>query len=103
MGATTSYLYAFNATLKRWPDVMILITLVSGLLFDNSTQHRVSFTASSGVVNGKRGERYVETYREIDMSATSNSGTIRFAYIGVGDKQGSPGSPSHQGVWETAI
>ena len=48
-------------------------------------------------------ENEAKDIREIDTSATSNSGTMRFAYIGIGDKQGSPGSPRHQGVWETAI
>ena len=66
---------------RRSVLMMILITLVPGLFFDYpGIDIRMSYGASSGIVNRKRSERYVETHREIETSTTKNSGMISFAY-----------------------
>ena len=91
---------------KRWLDVMMIpISLWCRpyCLIIPVLNIRMSFRASSDIVNRKRSGRYLETCREIDTSTTKNSGTIIFAYIVIGDKLESPDSPKHKGVCGTVI
>ena len=91
---------------KCWLDVMIIpISLWCRpyCLIIPVLNIRMSFRASSDIVNRKRSGRYLETCREIDTLTTKNSGTIIFAYIVIGDKLESPDSPEHKGVCGTVI
>ena len=91
---------------KRWLDVMVIpISLWCRpyCLIIPVLNIRISFRASSDIVNRKRSGRYLETCRELDTSTTKNSGTIIFAYMVIGDKLESPDSPKHKGVCGTVI
>ena len=90
---------------KRGLDVMIIcITLMSGLFsIFPGLNVTITFWASSGIVNRKRSEQYVEIYREIDTSTTKKSGRITFACIVNRDNLWIVTGQSIMGVWETVM
>ena len=75
--------YVSVGLIERWYS--LLWSPICSLII-HELDARMSFRASSGIVNRKRGKRYVEPYKEIDMFGTKNSDKVAFACIVKTDK-----------------